>query len=466
MFKRLVTCALTIVIAASTLTGCNSIFRKKIDVDPSILSTNDSNALYSGQYYVWHDDKQVNIANDINVSQSKFKNYKYKIFTPVYSRTIPHGVDTVGSSKRIFWLPAANDQYIPTLYEGDELIYFSSSTVPTEFTLERFYDLGYTLGFYGLKENINTSEHFYLDAKDNVGVLSSSSAKPILDFLQANEGAKMFIDSVGDKRITYEEISRSGTIKSLLANSTYNVIMYSGTKRYPLKMTADTRMFSSYEEAISIYSYDFVGNGIIKINLPDYLKTGYYNINGIGLFRYVKGDSYNSNTDFNDPIILKDDAGQIISNPIADAKKAVNESDRTLTNVDTINGTGNVTALNETITIEDNEKINFKLTYKLSPSATSYSKIKINFYMSDATSIYSQGTLGTRDNPFIFNPTDLELKAGYIEREISNLKAGTWIFTVTGLENYINHSLNVTSSSTKEDAQIGDFESETKKEQK
>lgn len=62
----------------------------------------------------------------------------------------------------------------------------------------------------------------------------------------------------------------------------------------------------------NLKKYAFIGANIIKITLPDYLKSGYYNINGAGIFRYIaEGDTYDSSTNFNEPIIEVDDNGNV-----------------------------------------------------------------------------------------------------------------------------------------------------------
>ena len=78
-----------------------------------------------------------------------------------------------------------------------------------------------------------------------------------------------------------------------------------------------------------------MGDGIITINLPENLKTGYYYINGAGLFRYIDGNSYNDSTNFNDPGVIKDDNGKVIYDPrTTETKKTV------YTNDDKINDSG------------------------------------------------------------------------------------------------------------------------------
>lgn len=64
-------------------------------------------------------------------------------------------------------------------------------------------------------------------------------------------------------------------------------------------------------------------SNFIVIEIPEYFKSGYYFVNGVGLFRYVadsdiskyNGKSYDESIDWNDPIILYDDDGVVIYDP-------------------------------------------------------------------------------------------------------------------------------------------------------
>ena len=52
------------------------------------------------------------------------------------------------------------------------------------------------------------------------------------------------------------------------------------------------------------------------VKLPSYLKTGYYFINGNGLFRYISsGDKYDENTNFNEPMLIYNEDEKLISCP-------------------------------------------------------------------------------------------------------------------------------------------------------
>ena len=47
--------------------------------------------------------------------------------------------------------------------------------------------------------------------------------------------------------------------------------------------------------------YEFLSSNIVKVNIPEWFNSGYYMINGLGLFRYVVGSSYDESTNFNVP---------------------------------------------------------------------------------------------------------------------------------------------------------------------
>lgn len=73
---------------------------------------------------MWHDEAQNNITRDINTDLSKFKDYTYDIFQPVYKESDPTKNTHEEDNDRVLWISDENDSKIPTLYKGDELIYF------------------------------------------------------------------------------------------------------------------------------------------------------------------------------------------------------------------------------------------------------------------------------------------------------------------------------------------------------
>jgi hypothetical protein len=53
-------------------------------------------------------------------------------------------------------------------------------------------------------------------------------------------------------------------------------------------------------EDFTVNDYSFLRSNILEIHIPDWMKTGYYSVDGMGVFRYVDGSSYTESTDFNE----------------------------------------------------------------------------------------------------------------------------------------------------------------------
>lgn len=457
--KKIIAASLIAVQSAMLLTGCNILKSSKVITDTQYTSTCNSSKLYSGQYYVWHDESQSNIERDINTDMSKFKNYTYDIFQPVYKEGDPTD-DMLESSSRVLMISDEKDNKIPTLYKGDELIYYSDSKLPKSFSLERFYDHGYSLGFYGLEEYIKKSGQYILRGSDEIlPIKGSSSAKVLANYLSSSD-KYVSIPMVGDKKIESKDVSKAGTIKGLIHGSQYDVAIYTGTNRHIVKMTADTRIFSSYEAyTLNSNSYDFVGNGIIVIHLPEYLKNGYYYINGAGLFRYVNDKSYDDNTNFNDPIVVKDDNGKVIYDP----RDVTDDSKTTYDNTDKINDAGVSSSVKASINVQNNTVVvTAEVSDIISKSIAqtpviSYYRVESTSAANSSASTTEDTSEGSKNNPYIIKATAEELASGKITREISGLSNGVWMFTLSDIGNYNKHTLNVSPKQEKINSSKGDF---------
>ena len=87
-------------------------------------------------------------------------------------------------------------------------------------------------------------------------------------------------------------------------------------------MTANVHTFGLLE-SFTTYDYEFLHSSCIEISIPTWFKTGYYYVAGIGMFRYVSksdaslynGKEYDENINWNVPIILYDDNGDLIYDP-------------------------------------------------------------------------------------------------------------------------------------------------------
>ena len=134
--------------------------------------------------------------------------------------------------------------------------------------------------------------------------------------------ARLYLDKVGGVLVTEENVSDGGTVLGLTKDAQYVCEFYTGTYYQDFVLPANIHSFGSMEQFVS-YDYEFLHSNCIKINIPEYFKSGYYFVQGVGLFRYVSeqdakvynGEAYDPGIDWNDPIILYDEYGVVVFDP-------------------------------------------------------------------------------------------------------------------------------------------------------
>ena len=206
-----------------------------------------------------------------------------------------------------------DDCMIPTLYADGALIYVSNSTVPASYVWERFEDEGYSIGVKGLKQN-DGGNYSTLIGPNNINM--QSSVYPIVSSLAKD--TELFVDKVGGQNLTPENVSRGGSVLGLQANRSYSVDFYVGTQVQTKDVIADTHIFTSFEKyETADYHYDnTAAKSVIRITVPEYLISGFYYINGAGLFRYVDNTTAMGDLgiNFNQPYFLgTDENGKIVT---------------------------------------------------------------------------------------------------------------------------------------------------------
>lgn len=290
---------LAVLFTTAGVAGCGS---------TDTTGTNDSSSteflkqMEDGHFYVL-------TKNDNSLHESYFNNANFE-----------RGDTGSADGSQVMWF---KDDYrqIPTVYvgRGDSLVYYTNGEIDENFTFDRFFDYGATFGLCGMEATesgrclISTvpSDSCTYPGGDTDELLKLDNENVLLDSIN---GVPLRI-SAEDKEITFEDIrsgqivsgqnfylTPSGTLQGLKANETYPVDVYEGTK-LPTEYTfkADVRAFGSYENYVS-HDYAFQGTAnVISITLPDFLNDGYYSVNGSGLFRLVREDSFNDGTDFNVP---------------------------------------------------------------------------------------------------------------------------------------------------------------------
>lgn len=297
----LLTSTITILMSSIILTGCSigrgSSNSGEIDdltetgsdiSDESATTGIDSSdkdfeeQLVSGTYYVVHDGIYYPV--DAGVTNYDTEDTK----------------DYVDPDRQIYFT-TENEIDIPTLYEGDSLVYYSTDTLLDYVTWERYYDFGYTIGVYDIQQM--ESGRAYLDLSDDDDcILEDSELYDIYD-LGVDE---VLLDKIGGVEITDDLVS-CGLIASAQKSKSYDLEVYAGTYYKHYTTTANVHAFRAYELFNSI-EYEALQDCFYQIDIPDYFVNGYYDVNGVGLLRYVTGTSYSDSTDFNEQLLYAMDS--------------------------------------------------------------------------------------------------------------------------------------------------------------
>lgn len=255
-------------------------------------------------------------------------------------RLCPQGTANWGKNEQIahtIWFSSQEDGEIPTLYPGDTLLFISSTQVPYDgISWERFADYGYSIGVANMEGDRSGHYRIIFQVDDGYAgyVNPESDASELEQFANVTE---LFLDKIGDVNVRDELVSDGGTVLGLHKDETYVCEWYTGTYFQDFEMTANSHVFCSME-SFQTYEYEFLHSNCIAITIPAWLKSGYYYIDHAGLFRYVSdadqyiytGKAYDSNIDWNDPIILYDEQGFVVYDPTSEMPVYTDESYNTV----------------------------------------------------------------------------------------------------------------------------------------
>ena len=187
------------------------------------------------------------------------------------------------NEKRVLWFGKDYGR-VPTMNRGEKIVYRSSSEFDPKFRIERFQDIGYTIGICNMMPT-TTGRYFFSTAlKDNCIDLNSSAGK-----LYSLGSHNVTMEVIGDAQLRSGNISQAGTIIGLERGKTYDVDIYIGTEVMKYEFVADVRALNSME-VTEIKDFEYESNKVISFEFPDYFHSGYYLINGFGVVRYVDSD--------------------------------------------------------------------------------------------------------------------------------------------------------------------------------
>lgn len=201
------------------------------------------------------------------------------------------------------------DAAIPTLYRNDQLIYVSNGDL-SDFTWERFSDYGFSIGISGLE----IAKSGKITTGENSVTAVGSNLSSVLSDIGYQPGISITVDKINGTSLSSKYLNDGGIITGMSKDSTANIDLYSGTQPVPVTSAADTRYFKSFE----IYNtsrYSLSTDGYAIVEIPSYLKSGYYLINNTGFVKFLNIDRGNDESGINldVPYYYLDDEGNVLT---------------------------------------------------------------------------------------------------------------------------------------------------------
>ncbi len=290
---------LTLFAVAVLISGCGNKNQETVE-ESSVTKVENMDDLAEGGYYVEKND-----------------GYEQLYFGDTSFSTSDVVTGGSADTTRVAWF-GSDWSSIPTLYKGESLVYKYSGELSESFAFERFKDYGYTVGICDMEETDTGRYLLSLSSDDHMISTDSEAYKTLTDIGSGN----VIVEAVGGKKLRSGNITAAGTIEGLEEGNQYSLDIYTGTKLKKTELTADVRALGAIETYIS-NSYEFLRSDVISIEIPEWFNSGYYSIDGYGIFRYVNGSSYDDTTDFSvanqDP-----DAGDSDENSLVDEKEDEN----------------------------------------------------------------------------------------------------------------------------------------------
>lgn len=263
-----------LILAAGSLSACGEEPQEEVvQIDPEVAYLEN---LTSGTYYIRHTNPETGYYETIDLAYSDA---------------------SVASEDGTLWFKEDFYNTIPTFTSGDSIIYYTEDVFDENFSYERYEDMGYTIGLRGM--SVSPSGRYDISTNpDSMCTYPGGDTDAILE-LGPNETVKL--DTLGEQPIRdkggyYDEsdansnsesyLTRVGTIRGLEQGKEYSAQIYKGTVEHDFNFVCDVRVFASMDSDSTI-EYVFESEKIINIEIPSYFKSGYYMINGVGLFRYM-----------------------------------------------------------------------------------------------------------------------------------------------------------------------------------
>ena len=231
------------------------------------------NDIEDRSFYVWKDDGTF---ERLYVGDTTFKG------------------DTSGRV-RIAWFGKDYDM-IPTMQKGEKLVFRSRSEFNPRFSVERFQDIGYTIGICGMSPT-STGRFMFSTNPDDRLIDINSSAGSLYELGIHNVTMEM----IGDTDLRRGNISQAGTIVGLERGKTYKADIYIGTEVIQREFIADVRAMDSME-TYTINDFTYEKTKVVSLEFPEYFNSGYYYVGDFGFVRYINSsEEYDESMAMNVP---------------------------------------------------------------------------------------------------------------------------------------------------------------------
>lgn len=288
--KRKVTTAVCLASSLFLLSGCSLFDRSEATDNTGKVVVTDVNKLENDSYYV----KSKDTYTKAYLGQHSFQ-------TAEASYNSSGAMD--GDPTRVIWLDK-DIENVPTMRRGDSIVFHSNKELVTTLGIERFNDLGYSIGIAKLEGGDDGRYRLNLDPSA-LTIDTRSQAKSLMSIADKDT---VTIDSIGKTPLRSGNVTTSGTIKGLKKGKTYAVNAYLGTNKHTKNIEADVKVLGS-TETYKITKYEFSENKTIEFKFPSFFNSGYYLVNGFGVVKYIADDDAkdDDNLDMNIPNIYPKD---------------------------------------------------------------------------------------------------------------------------------------------------------------
>lgn len=182
------------------------------------------------------------------------------------------------------WFTEPYDAAIPRLTTKDKLVFYSEKLRPSNITLYKMTDYGYTLGtMFEVTQNtgdINNPTIISFEGTYN-------ALSPVESVVKAGvtNGADTQLIGINNHDFTTKLLVDDSFLKGLTKDTMYQLSMYCGTVLKNVTIKADTHLFLQ-EATYVTSSYKEMRSKYFEISLPSNMTPGYYYAEGVGLFYY------------------------------------------------------------------------------------------------------------------------------------------------------------------------------------